>query len=199
MIAPRAMRVGVLASGSGSNFQALLDAGVQVTVLVCNVAGAKCLERARVKGIEAVVLDHKSFGSRDAYDEALLAELKKRQVELLCLAGFMRLLTPKFLTQFGEAVINVHPSLLPAFPGIHSAKQALDYGVKIAGCTVHFVDQGTDTGPIIAQASVPVLDSDDEATLQARIQVEEHRLFPAVVTAFTQGRIALQGRKVIAS
>ncbi|MBS1153775.1 MAG: purN [Myxococcaceae bacterium] len=192
----RDLRVGVLASGSGSNLQALIDAGVQIVVLVCNVPGAKCLDRAKAAGIEAVVLDHHAFASREAYDLALLAELKKRQVQLVCLAGFMRLLTAKFLAEFTHAVINVHPSLLPAFPGIHSARQALAYGVKLTGCTVHFVDEGTDTGPIIAQAAVPVFDGDDEARLQARIQVEEHRLFPAVVAAYVQGRVTVQGRKV---
>ncbi len=191
-----AMRVAVLASGSGSNFQALIDAGVKIAVLICNVPGAKCLERASAAGIEAVVLDHKAFGSREAYDEALVGELKKRQVQLVALAGFMRLLTARFLAAFSKAVINVHPSLLPAFPGVHSARQALEHGVKITGCTVHFVDEGTDTGPIIAQAAVAVLETDDEARLQARIQVEEHRLFPAIVTAFTEGRISVQGRKV---
>ncbi len=189
-------RVGVLASGSGSNFQALIDAGVKIAVLVCNVPGAKCFERAAAAGIEAVLLDHKAFDSREAYDAALSAELKKRQVEVVCLAGFMRLLTPKFLTAFPQAVLNVHPSLLPAFPGIHSARQALEYGVKLTGCTVHFVDEGTDTGAIIAQVAVPVLDGDNEAKLQARIQVEEHRLFPAVVGAFVSGRVAVQGRQV---
>lgn len=190
MTGPGAKRVGVLASGSGSNFQALIDAGVKIAVLICNVPGAKVVERAKAAGVEAVVLDHKSFGSREAYDEALIGELNKRQVQLVCLAGFMRLLTPKFLAAFPQAVINVHPSLLPAFPGVHSAKQALDRGVKITGCTVHLVDEGTDTGPIIAQAAVPVLEGDDEATLQARIQVEEHRLFPATVIALAQGKIA---------
>ena len=199
MTADGAMRVAVLASGSGSNFQALIDAGVKIVVLICNVPGAGCLERAKAAGIEAVVLDHKTFGSREAYDEAVVGELKKRQVQLVCLAGFMRLLTPKFLAAFPHAVINVHPSLLPAFPGAHSAKQALDYGVKVTGCTVHFVDEGTDTGPIIAQAAVPVLEGDDEGALQKRIQVEEHRLFPTVVAAYAHGRISVQGRKVVST
>lgn len=191
------LRVGVLASGSGSNFQALIDARVEIAVLICNVPGAKCLDRAKAAGIDAVVLDHKTFDSREAYDAALVAELSKRQVQLVCLAGFMRLLTPGFLAAFPQKVLNVHPSLLPAFPGVHSAKQALDYGVKVTGCTVHFVDEGTDTGPIVAQAAVPVLETDDEVALQARIQVEEHRLFPAVVAAYAQGKIRLQGRKVV--
>ncbi len=189
-------RIAVLASGSGSNFQALIDAGAPIVVLVCNVPGAKCLQRAAAAGIEAIVLDHKGFSSRAAYDLALVAELSKRQISGVCLAGFMRLLTPAFLSAFPNAVLNVHPSLLPAFPGTHAARQALERGVKITGCTVHFVDEGTDTGPIIAQAAVPVLTGDDEAALQARIQLEEHRLFPAAVIAWAQGRLRVEGRTV---
>lgn len=184
------MSVAVLASGSGSNFQALVDAGVKVAALVCNVPGAKCLERAKAAGVEAVVVDHRQFASRDAFDDALIGALRSRRVTKVVLAGFMRLLTPKFLAAFPEGVINVHPSLLPAFPGTHAAKQALQRGVKITGCTVHFVDEGTDTGPIVAQAAVPVLAGDDEAALQARIQVEEHKLFPAVVKQWIEGKLA---------
>lgn len=195
MTTPR--RLAVLASGSGSNFQALIDAGVPIAVLICNVPGAKCLERAKAAGIPSVVLDHKPFASREAYDEALLEELGRHQVTGLVLAGFMRLLTRKVINAFENSVLNVHPALLPSFPGTHAARQALDYGVKITGCTVHFVDEGTDTGPIIAQAAVPVLEGDDEATLQARIQAEEHRLFPLTVSAWANGRCSVQGRKVV--
>ncbi len=183
------MTVAVLASGSGSNFQALIDAGLAITALVCNVPGARCLERAKAAGIEAVLVDHTQFPSRDAFDEALIAALRARRITKVVLAGFMRLLTPKFLAAFPEGVINVHPSLLPAFPGTHAARQALARGVKVTGCTVHFVDEGTDTGPILAQATVPVLDGDDEATLQARIQVEEHRLFPQVIARWVEGKV----------
>ncbi len=197
MTAAAATRVAVLASGSGSNFQALIDAHVPIALLVCNVPGVACLDRAKAAGIEAVVLDHKAFDSRDAFDDALINALQTRNISLVVLAGFMRLLTSRFLAAFPAAVLNVHPSLLPAFPGVHSARQALEYGVKLTGCTVHFVDEGTDTGPIIAQAAVPVLDGDDEARLQARIQVEEHRLFPAVVAAVAEGRLKLNGRKVV--
>lgn len=183
------MTLAVLASGSGSNFQALIDARVAIAALVCNVPGAKCLERAKGAGIEAVIVDHKAFPTRDAFDEALIGALKVRRVTKVVLAGFMRLLTPKFLAAFPEGVINVHPSLLPAFPGTHAARQALARGVKLTGCTVHFVDEGTDTGPILAQAAVPVVEGDDEATLQARIQVEEHRLFPEVIARWLEGKI----------
>ena len=190
-------RIAVLASGRGSNFQALIDSeGGEVALLVCNVAAAGCLERARIAGIEAVVLDHKASPTREAYDRALLEVLKKHRIELVVLAGFMRLLTREFLNAFPHRVINVHPALLPAFPGTHAVRQALDYGVKVTGCTIHFVDEGTDTGPIIAQATVPVRDGDDEASLQLRIQEQEHLLFPRIVWALAHGRISLHGRQV---
>lgn len=197
------MRVGVLASGSGSNFQALVDglnvpgSPAQVCALLCNVAGAGVLARAQKAGIDALVLEHKRWPTREAYDEAVVAALAERRIELVCLAGYMRLVTPTFLRAFPSRVINVHPALLPSFPGLHAAKQALDAGVKITGCTVHFVDEGTDTGPIIAQAAVPVLPGDDEAALVKRIQVEEHRLFVDVVKRVARGEVAVHGRNVM--
>ncbi len=198
------MRVGVLASGSGSNFQALVErlnlpgSVATVELLLCNVAGAKCLERASAFGITTEVLEHKTFaGSREAFDEAMTVVLKRHQIDLVCLAGYMRLVTPAFLKWFAGKVVNVHPALLPSFPGLHGPRQALTKGVKIAGCTVHFVDEGTDTGPIIAQAAVPVLPGDDEAALAARILVEEHRLFAKVVSAIAQGQVRLEGGKAI--
>ncbi len=196
------MRVGVLASGSGSNFQALVDAlnvegsPARVELLICNVPGAKVLERAKAAGVEAVLLDHKQLGSREAFDAKVVEALRARQIELVCLAGYMRLVTPHFLRSFPGRVINVHPALLPSFPGLHGVRQALEAGVRVAGPTVHFVDEGTDTGPIIAQAAVPVLPGDDEATLGARIHFQEHRLYPAVVRAIATGRVTLSGRKV---
>lgn len=194
------VRVGVLASGSGTNFQALAEglrgSNAQVAVLICNVPGAKCLERAKSLGVTAEVLDHKAFASREAYDEALIAALKKHKVELICLAGFMRLLTPAFLAAFPQRVINVHPALLPSFPGMHGIKQALDYGAKVTGCTVHFVDEGTDTGPVIAQAAQPVLETDDEASLAARIHADEHRLYVQAVKWFADGKLSVEGRRV---
>ncbi len=192
--------VGVLASGSGTNFQALVEglkgSPAEVKLLVCNVPGAKCLERAKALGVRAEVLDHRPFISRDQYDEALVALLSKHKIELICLAGFMRLLTPRFLKAFPQKVMNVHPALLPAFPGMHGVKQALDYGVKVTGCTVHFVDQGTDTGPVIAQAAQPVLEGDTEDTLAARIHADEHRLYPLAVRWYAEGRLKLEGRRV---
>jgi phosphoribosylglycinamide formyltransferase-1 len=196
------MRVGVLASGSGSNFQALVDAlnvagsPARVHCLVCNVPGAKVIDRAAKAGVEAVVLDHRQAPSRAQFDASVAEALQQRGVELVCLAGYMRLVTPALLSRFPSQVINVHPALLPAFPGLHAPSQALAAGVVVAGCTVHFVDEGTDTGPIIAQAAVPVLPGDDEAALTARIQREEHRLFPAVVRAIATGRVRVEGRRV---
>lgn len=197
------MKVGVLASGSGTNLQALIDATAagglgpaRLSVVGVNVAGCGALERAARAGIESFVLDHKTFASRSAFDQALVEELRRRDIELVALAGFMRLLTPTFLDAFPKRVINVHPALLPSFPGTHAQRQAYEYGVRVAGCTVHFVDAGTDTGPIIAQAVVPALDGDDENTLRRRILDEEHRLYPTVVRAIAEGRVTVDGRRV---
>jgi phosphoribosylglycinamide formyltransferase-1 len=195
------MRVGVLASGDGSNFQALVEglkAGgeAEVVGLISNVAGARALERARALGVPAVVMQHSQWPSRVAYDEAMASELTLRQVELVCLAGYMRLVTPAFLRAFPARVVNIHPALLPAFPGLHAVRQALAAGVRVTGCTVHFVDAGTDTGPIIAQAAVPVLPGDDEPTLAARIRAEEHRLLPLAVRALARGEVQVDGRRV---
>jgi phosphoribosylglycinamide formyltransferase-1 len=197
------VNVGVLASGSGTNLQALIGAAARgelgparIAAVVVNVAGCGALERAEQAGIPGFVLDHKAFASREGFDAAMVETLRQHGVELVVLAGFMRLLTPVFLGAFPHRVLNIHPALLPMFPGTHAQKQAFDYGVKVSGCTVHFVDAGTDTGPIIAQAAVPVLDTDDEETLRARILVEEHRLLPAVVRAVAEGRVTVDGRRV---
>jgi phosphoribosylglycinamide formyltransferase 1 len=197
------MKTGVLASGSGSNLQSLIDhwqkgtlAPAELVVVGANVEGCLALQRARKAGIETFVLSHKAFAVREDFDRALVAQLKDRGVELVVLAGFMRVLTPVFLDAFPKRVVNIHPALLPAFPGVHGQKQAFDYGVKVAGCTVHFVDAGTDTGPIIAQAVVPVLPDDTEETLQKRILTEEHRLLPAVVRTVAAGQVTVEGRRV---
>jgi phosphoribosylglycinamide formyltransferase-1 len=197
------MNVGVLVSGSGTNLQAILDAekkgelgGARVVTVVSNVAGVKALERAAAAGVPSEVLPHKQFASREAFDDAVVAALKSRQVELVALAGFMRIITPRMLAAFPRRIINIHPALLPAFPGVHAHQQALEYGVKMSGCTVHFVDEGTDTGPIIFQGAVPVLDGDDEAALAARVLVEEHRLYPAAIRAIAEGRVEVHGRRV---
>jgi phosphoribosylglycinamide formyltransferase-1 len=197
------MRTAVLASGSGTNLQSLIDhwkrgslAPAELVVVGTNIAGCLALDRATQAGIGTFCLSHKAFPTREDFDRAMVAELRKRNVELVVLAGFMRVLTPVFLDAFPLRVLNIHPALLPAFPGTHAQKQALDYGVKLAGCTVHFVDKGTDTGPIIAQAAVPVLPGDDEDNLRQRILSEEHRLFPAVVRAVASGRVTVEGRIV---
>jgi phosphoribosylglycinamide formyltransferase 1 len=197
------MKVGVLASGGGTNLQSLIDnwqqgalAPAELVVVGANVPGCLALERAQKAGITTFVLSHKAFTERAEFDRALVAELRRYGVEMVVLAGFMRVLTPAFLDCFPHRVINIHPALLPAFPGTHGQKQAIDYGVKIAGCTVHFVDAGTDTGPIIAQAAVPVLPDDDEDSLRQRILGEEHRLLPAVVHAVAAGQVTVDGRRV---
>lgn len=197
------LRVGVLASGSGSNCQALLDAlnressPARVELVLCNVPGAKVLERAAAAKVTAEVIDHRAFADRTAFDGALVEALKRHRIELVCLAGFMRLIGKALLDAYPNRIVNVHPALLPSFPGLHGARQALEHGVKVAGCTVHFVDEGTDTGPIIAQAAVPVLDGDDEAALQRRIQEHEHRLLPEVVKRIATGQLRVEGRRVL--
>lgn len=197
------MKVGVLASGSGTNLQALLDAQergalgpARVVVVGANVPGCGALGRAARAGVPTFTLEHKAFASREAFDRALVEALRQHEVELVVLAGFMRLLTPGFLQAFPHRVVNIHPALLPAFPGVNAQAQAHAHGVKVAGCTVHFVDEGTDSGPIIAQAAVPVLDDDVVETLRHRILAEEHRLLPAVVRAIAEGRVTVDGRRV---
>ncbi len=193
----RVITLGVLVSGSGTNLQAILDAvasrtlDARVAVVISNVDEVAALERARKAGVEAVVIAHGQFGDRHAFDAAVVRALRERGVEVVVLAGFMRLVTGVLLDAFPMRVINVHPGLLPAFPGVHAQRQAVDYGVRVAGCTVHFVDGGTDTGPIIAQATVPVLDDDSESTLGERILVEEHELLPRVLQWIAEGRVSI--------
>lgn len=197
------MRAAVLVSGSGTNLQALLDAqsagtlGATVRVVVSNKPGVRALARAEAAGVEAVVVPHGDFASRAEFERALADALASRGVELVVLAGFMRILTGEFLGRFAGRVVNIHPSLLPAFPGVDAQGQSLAWGVKYTGCTVHFVDAGTDTGPIIAQAVVPVLDDDTVDALRARVLVEEHRLLPSVVRALAEGRVSVHGRRVV--
>ncbi len=194
-------RIGVLVSGRGSNLQALLDAkdlgGAKVAVVVSNVAGAFALERATKAGVPHEVVDHTKFAKRAEFDAALIAALKKHGVNLVCLAGFMRIIGKDFLEAFPGRVLNIHPSLLPAFPGLHAHRQAIVEGVKISGATVHFVDSGTDTGPIILQAAVPVLAGDDEDTLGDRIVEAEHVIYPEAVRLVASGRVRIEGRTVV--
>jgi phosphoribosylglycinamide formyltransferase-1 len=190
--------LGVLVSGSGTNLQAILDAvrggtlDARVAVVISNVTGAKALDRARSAGVEGLVIEHQGFPDRRSFDAAVVAALRERGVEVVVLAGFMRLVTPVLLDAFAMRVVNVHPALLPAFPGVHSQRQALAYGVRVAGCTVHFVDGGTDTGPIIAQAVVPVHDDDDDEALSARILAREHELLPKVLQWIAEGRVRVE-------
>ena len=196
-------RVVVLVSGGGTNLQSLLDAeragtlgDATVVGVVSNRPGVRALERAEAAGVPTRVLDHRAFADRAAFDAALRAEVEALGADLVVLAGFMRVLTEGFLAGFVDRVINIHPSLLPAFPGVRGPAQALQYGVKISGCTVHFVDAGLDTGAVIAQAAVPVRDDDTDETLAARILVEEHRLLPAAVADLAAGRLRREGRRV---
>jgi phosphoribosylglycinamide formyltransferase-1 len=199
----RLYRVGVLGSGKGSNFVALADAAAadpntpyEIALVLSDVAEAGILIHARNRGIAGEYLPPGPFRTKldEAAEARYVAALRKAEVDLVALAGFMRVLKDQFLSAFPAKVINIHPSLLPAFPGLESWKQALEHGVKFTGCTVHFVDPGVDTGPIIGQQVVPVLDDDSSAALHARIQVAEHELYPAVVRALADGRITVHGR-----
>jgi len=198
------LRVGVLASGRGSNLQALLDASArpdypaQVVLVISDRERAAALDRARAAAVEALFVNPKDFGDRESFDLALVRELTARRVDLVCNAGYMRILSPAYCRAFAGRAMNIHPSLLPAFPGLHAQRQALEHGAKVAGATVHFVDDGpVDTGPIILQASVPILPNDSEESLAARILVEEHRLYPEAVRLFAEGRLEVVGRRVI--
>jgi phosphoribosylglycinamide formyltransferase-1 len=194
--------VAVLVSGSGTNLQSLLDAAAapgypaHIAVVVSNVPGVRALERATLAGVPTRVLPHQGYPDRVAYDRALVETIAPFGCRIACLAGFMRLVGPTFLRAFPGGVLNVHPALLPSFPGLHAHRQALEHGVKMTGCTVHLVDEGTDTGPIVAQAAVPVLDADTEDSLQRRIQEQEHRLFPLALGLLASGRLRVDGRRV---
>ena len=199
---PELLRVGVLASGRGSNFEALVkavEAGrlkVTMAVLVSDRPDAAALDIAGAHGIEALCVDYKQFPNREAHEKAVVAALDDRRVGLVCQAGYMRILGPGYIERFRGRALNIHPSLLPAFPGLHAQRQALEHGVKVAGATVHFTDEGVDTGPIVLQAAVPVLPGDTEDTLSSRILAEEHRIYPEAVRLFAEGRLTISGRRV---
>ncbi len=194
--------LGVLASGRGSNLQAITDAitdgslQAQLGVVLSNKQEAPALARAKAQGIPAYAFDPKDYPSREAYDTVLLETLQAHQVKLVVLAGYMRLLTPELVGPYRGRMINIHPSLLPAFAGLHAQRQALEYGVKLSGCTVHFVDEKMDHGPVIAQAAVPIQADDTEFSLAERILIEEHRLLPQVIQWFAEGRLSIDGRVV---
>ena len=193
--------IGILISGRGSNMEAILDAiddgriPARAGLVISNVEGAPGLARARARGVEAIVLDHRGR-SRQEHDARMLGELERCQVGLVCLAGYMRLLSPLFIRAYPNHILNIHPSLLPAFPGLAAQRQAIDYGVKVSGCTVHFVDEELDHGPIVIQRTVPVEPGDTAETLAARILVEEHRAYPEAVRLITSGLVRVEGRVV---
>ncbi len=196
-------KVGVLASGRGTDFQSLVDArkrgdmDVDLAVLVCNVPGAPVLDRAKAAGVPAVVVDHGPFGKdREGFDQAMLKVLRDKRVELVVFAGFMRLVSASFIRAFPDRIINIHPSLLPAFPGAHAHRDAIAAGVKVSGCTIHFVDTSVDGGPIILQRAVPIHEGDTEDSLAARILEQEHIFLPLAVRLFAEGRLHVEGRRV---
>ena len=196
------LRLGVLASGRGSNLRAIIESiekgrlDAVLAVVMSNKAEAPALDRARKHGAPAVFLDPKATPDREAYDKVILDCLRKYDVELVALAGYMKIVTPVLIAAYPSRIMNIHPSLLPVFPGLAAQQQALDWGVKVAGCTVHFVTEGVDSGPIIRQAAVPVHEGDTAESLAARILVEEHRIYPEAIQLFAQGRLTVEGRRV---
>jgi phosphoribosylglycinamide formyltransferase 1 len=196
-------RIGVLLSGRGSNFEALADslaAGriphAEIAIVISNREGAPGIEKARARGIEALVIPSKGL-EREAYDKLVVAALREKKVDLVCLAGYMRLLSAHFVAAFPNRILNIHPSLLPAFPGLESQRQALEHGAKFSGCTVHFVDENLDAGPIVLQACVPIEDRDTPETLSERILREEHRIYTEAVKIVLEGRYRMEGRRVL--
>lgn len=197
------INVGVLASGRGTDFQSLIDArdrrelDVNLAILVCNVPGAPVIERAKHHGVPHVVIDHKPFGKdRVAFEQEVVKALREHRVGLVVFAGFMRLVTPYLIGEFRNRIINIHPSLLPSFPGVHAQEDAIKAGAKVSGCTIHFVDESVDGGPIILQKAVPVLDDDTPETLAARILEQEHVFLPLAIRLFSEGRLTIEGRRV---
>ncbi len=196
------LKLAVLASGGGTNLQSIIDRCEQGTLdasielVVSNNPGAGALQRAEAAGIRTACIDHRTFSRREDFDRAVVAVLQESGAELIVLAGFMRIITEPFLCAFPQRIINIHPALLPAFPGLHVQQKALDYGAKFSGCTVHFVDGGVDTGPIIAQAVVPIFDNDTEESLAARILQQEHKIYPQVIQWFAEKRVIIEQRRV---
>jgi len=194
--------IGVLVSGSGSNLQSIIDhiesgqLDAVIKVVISNSPEVYARERCRLHNIPFVVVDHRDYPLRDAFDQQMIEVLQSRGVELVVMAGFMRILTPRFLASFPMRILNIHPALLPAFPGLHVQRKAVEYGVRFSGCTVHFADDGVDTGPIIIQSVVPVYEDDDENTLGQRILREEHKIYPQAIQWYVEGRLEVIGRKV---
>jgi len=196
------LSLGVLVSGSGSNLQSIIDSiesGIlhaSIEIVISNNPDAFALERAKKHHLESIVIDHSEFTTREDFDQRMIDVLTSHSVDLVIMAGFMRILSTLFLRSFPMRIINIHPALLPSFQGLHAQRQALDYGVKFSGCTVHFADEGVDTGPIIIQSVVPVYDDDTEESLQKRILKEEHRIYPQAIQLITEGKVEIAGRKV---
>ena len=196
------LKLGVLASGSGSNLQSIIDQcqqqqiDAEIVLVLCNNPEAGALDRAEKAGLQNLCINHRDFSDRQSFDQAVISALQEAGVELVVLAGFMRIISEVFIAAFPQRIINIHPALLPAFPGLHVQKKALDYGARFAGCTVHFVDGGVDTGPIIIQAVVPILEDDTEETLAARILQQEHKIYPKAIQLIAEGRVTIEGRRV---
>lgn len=199
------LKLCVLVSGRGSNLQSIIDnieSGVlkgkaQIALVISNKPDAFALERAKKHNIETLVVDSKKIKDKKAYESKIIGAIKAKKVGLICLAGYMRILSPEFVQTFKHKIINIHPALLPAFPGLHVQKKALDYGVTISGCTVHFVDEGCDTGPIIIQSAVPVMENDTEETLSARILEQEHKIYPQAIRMIAEDKLTIVGRRVV--
>lgn len=194
------MRVAVFVSGSGSNLQAIIDASIpsiEIALVFSNNPDAYALKRAENHGIPTLVVNHRDFKSREEFEGEILKHLEPLGIELIVLAGFMRILSPVLVRAYANRMINLHPALLPSFPGIHAARQAIEAGVKFTGCTVHFVDEGVDSGPIILQAVVPVEDADDEDSLLQKIHAEEHRIYPEAIRLISEGKIKIEGKRVL--
>jgi len=196
------LRIGVLASGGGTNLQAIIDRcqdgslAAEIAVVITNNPGAGALDRASKAGVRTLCINHRDYSEREAFDQAVVKALQEAKVDLVVLAGFMRIITQTFIDAFPNRVINIHPALLPSFPGLHVQQQAIDYGARFSGCTVHFVDGGVDTGAIIIQAVVPVLQNDTADKLAARILEQEHRIYPRAIQLIAEGRVHIDGRKV---
>ncbi|MDI3546633.1 MAG: phosphoribosylglycinamide formyltransferase 1 [Halanaerobiales bacterium] len=196
------LKIGVLASGRGTNLQSIIDSiqrgdlETEIRIVISDRKGAKALARANKYHIPNQYINPDDYATKEEFEQAIINLLEEHKVELVILAGFMRLLTPYFVRHYKNKIMNIHPSLLPAFPGLNAQRQALEYGVKIAGCTVHFADEGMDTGPIILQAAVPVKEGDTEETLAERILQEEHRIYPEAIRLYSEGRLKIEGRVV---
>ena len=202
MSSQQKLRLAVLASGGGTNLQSIIDQSqqgqldVEICLVISNNPGAGALTRADQAGIKSLCINHREFDTREEFDQTVIAALQKAGAELIVLAGFMRIISTLFLQAFPQRIINIHPALLPAFPGLHVQQKAIDYGVKFSGCTVHFVDAGVDTGPIIIQAVVPILHGDTEETLAARILEQEHKIYPKAIQWIAEGRVKIINRHV---